>query len=228
MADICDAVAWAQSELPAIASEHSINVETSKIAVIGWSTGGHLAMTTAWTTVEVGIGPHTAILNFYGPSDFEALASHHDQGDIPPTKTPSKDDINKWLVPSNSDPRSDLVLSLFQNPSPSNLSLLLSPSYKTTTPNQTHLDAINPFYRLRHHNYHTPTFIIHGSEDEIMPPTHSISFHKSMEEMGLDGGVLVVEGAKHIHDVGVGEGSEMWEKGVGPGYEFLLKHLLGG
>lgn len=73
MADICDAVAWAQSELPAIASEHSINVETSKIAVIGWSTGGHLAMTTAWTTVEVGIGPHTAILNFYGPSDFEAL-----------------------------------------------------------------------------------------------------------------------------------------------------------
>lgn len=49
-----------------------------------------------------------------------------------------------------------------------------------------------------------------------------------MEEMGLDGGVLVVEGAKHIHDVGVGEGSEMWEKGVGPGYEFLLKHLLGG
>ncbi|KAL8898519.1 MAG: hypothetical protein Q9192_002045 [Flavoplaca navasiana] len=226
MADIRDAVAWAQSELPAIASEHRINVETSKIAVIGWSTGGHLAMTTAWTTVEAGIEPPTAILNFYGPSDFEALASHHDQGDnSPPIKTPSKDDIDKWLVPS--DPRSDLVLSLFQNTSSSNLSLLLPPSHKTTTPTQTHLNAINPFYQLRHRNYHTPTFIIHGSKDEIIPPTHSILFHKTMEEMGLDGGVLIVEGAKHIHDVGVGEGSEEWIKGVGPGYEFMLKYLLG-
>ncbi|KAL9635690.1 MAG: hypothetical protein Q9204_002529 [Flavoplaca sp. TL-2023a] len=142
MADVRDAVAWAHSELPAIASEHSINVVTSKIAVIGWSTGGHLAMTTAWTTVEAGIEPPTAILNFYGPSDFEALASYHDQGDIPPTKTPSKDDINKWLAPS--DPRSDLVLSLFQNTSSSNLSLLIPPSFETTTPNQTHLTQSTP------------------------------------------------------------------------------------
>lgn len=44
-------------------------------------------------------------------------------------------------------------------------------------------------------------------------------------EKGLESGVLIVEGAKHIHDVGVGEGSEMWVKGVGPGYDFLLEHL---
>ena len=46
-----------------------------------------------------------------------------------------------------------------------------------------------------------------------------------MVERGLDSGILIVEGAKHIHDLSVGEGSEMWKKGVGPGYEFLLKHL---
>ncbi|KAL8751877.1 MAG: hypothetical protein Q9199_006133, partial [Rusavskia elegans] len=73
MADIRDAVAWARFELPSIALDHGIDVETSKVAVIGWSTGGHLAMTTAWTTVEAGIEPPTIILNFYGPSDFETL-----------------------------------------------------------------------------------------------------------------------------------------------------------
>lgn len=75
MADIHDAVTWAQSELPAVALNHRIDLETSKIAVIGWLTGGHLAMTTAWTIMEAGMEPPTAILNFYGPSDFEALMS---------------------------------------------------------------------------------------------------------------------------------------------------------
>lgn len=77
MADIRDAVAWARFELPSIALGHGIDVETSKVAVIGWSTGGHLAMTTAWTTVEAGIEPPTIILNFYGPSDFETLGEFH-------------------------------------------------------------------------------------------------------------------------------------------------------
>lgn len=77
MANIRNAVAWARSELPAIAFDHRIDLETSKIAVIGWSTGGHLAMTTAWTTVEAGMEPATAILNFYGPFDFEAFGQSH-------------------------------------------------------------------------------------------------------------------------------------------------------
>ena len=77
IADVCDAVAWARSELPAIALDHGVDVESSKVAVIGWSTGGHLAMTTGWTTVAAGLEPPKAILNFYGSSDVEALGKFH-------------------------------------------------------------------------------------------------------------------------------------------------------
>ncbi|KAL8957617.1 MAG: hypothetical protein Q9193_005156, partial [Seirophora villosa] len=71
--DVRDAVTWARSTLPEIARRYGITVKTNKLAVMGWSTGGHLAMTTAWTTAEAGIEPPSVILNFYGPSDFEAL-----------------------------------------------------------------------------------------------------------------------------------------------------------
>ncbi|KAL8826088.1 MAG: hypothetical protein Q9170_007540 [Blastenia crenularia] len=73
MTDIRDAVAWARSALPGIAAHQNVVVKTKKIAVIGWSTGGHLAMTTAWTTFDAGIEPPSVILSFYAPTDMEAL-----------------------------------------------------------------------------------------------------------------------------------------------------------
>ena len=75
MTDVRDAVIWATETLPAIASTFGINVDPSKIVVVGWSTGGHLALTTAWTVTNAGHEPPTAILNFYGPSNFEALGT---------------------------------------------------------------------------------------------------------------------------------------------------------
>ena len=75
MTDVRDAVIWARETLPAITGTLGIHVDPSRIVVVGWSTGGHLAMTTAWTVPTAGHQPPTAILNFYGPSNFEALCT---------------------------------------------------------------------------------------------------------------------------------------------------------
>ena len=78
MTDVRDAYAWAKSPsrngLQGIldAKKTRVQVDVTKIVVIGWSTGGHLAMTTAWTTKEAGLTPPSAILSFYGPTDFES------------------------------------------------------------------------------------------------------------------------------------------------------------
>ncbi|KAL8699113.1 MAG: hypothetical protein Q9224_001556 [Gallowayella concinna] len=263
MADVRDAVAWARYELPEIAMTHGISVDASKIAVIGWSTGGHLAMTTAWTTVEAGNEPPNVILNFYGPSDFEALgkpsawdvdhglryadnnvmiAAHHDSGtdrssSIATLCNSQSNTITSyhpngqneapqlgWLA--RSDPRSDLVHSQFQNGGSASLSLLLNGVSSTPNPiTQSQIEAISPIAQLRKGSYNVPTFIVHGSEDEILPCNASVAFDKAMRERGIESGICVIEGAKHLHDLGVEEGSEMWMRGVGPGYEFLLKGL---
>lgn len=76
MTDVRDACAWAQTSLQAIVRCKGITIDSDKSVVIGWSTGGHLAMTTAWTTKEIGVKPPRAILSFYGPTDFESGGEH--------------------------------------------------------------------------------------------------------------------------------------------------------
>lgn len=72
MEDTRDALTWVRNNLPVIASKHDISTDPGRIAVIGWSTGGHLAMSTAWTTTDAGLEPPKVVLNFYGPSTFES------------------------------------------------------------------------------------------------------------------------------------------------------------
>lgn len=72
MADVCDAYSWAQTTLQGLMDRRGIKIDSTKIVIVGWSTGGHLAMTTAWTTKEIGLKPPCAILAFYSPTDFES------------------------------------------------------------------------------------------------------------------------------------------------------------
>lgn len=75
--DVCDAYAWVQNGgLQAAIGNYGIIVDRQNISMIGWSTGGHLAMTTAWTSKDAGLMPPKAILSFYGPTDFESGGEH--------------------------------------------------------------------------------------------------------------------------------------------------------
>lgn len=69
MTDARDALLWSRTKLPEIMHSHGIKVDTDTIIAMGWSSGGHLAMTTAWTATEAGIRPPSAVLNLYGPTD---------------------------------------------------------------------------------------------------------------------------------------------------------------
>ena len=70
--DVRDALLWAQQELPAITSSQDYVIDSDRIVVIGWSTGGYLAMSTAWSSREAGQTPPRAILSFYSPTDIAA------------------------------------------------------------------------------------------------------------------------------------------------------------
>lgn len=73
--DMRDALIWARERLPALAKARGIIVNKEKVGVVGWSTGGHLAMTSAWTCLGKegeSCRPPSAILSFYGPTDFES------------------------------------------------------------------------------------------------------------------------------------------------------------
>jgi acetyl esterase/lipase len=71
--DVCDALKWVQTALPQLLSSQAhVQIDPTRVVAIGWSTGGHLAMTLAWTARKAGIKPPDAVLSFYAPTDFES------------------------------------------------------------------------------------------------------------------------------------------------------------
>lgn len=73
MTDVRDAYIWMTSCLPSILSDRGIQVDPSRVGVVGWSTGGQLAMSLAWSLGSNHILPK-AIVPFYSPVDFENIS----------------------------------------------------------------------------------------------------------------------------------------------------------
>ena len=74
MADVSDALQWARTQFPLLEFPKwpGLSADGDKVIVVGWSTGGTLAMTTAFTSLPRQIRPPEAILAFYCPTDYEA------------------------------------------------------------------------------------------------------------------------------------------------------------
>lgn len=131
-----------------------------------------------------------------------------------------------WVKPG--DPRSELVLSLFKegNGLPLLLNGISDDGDWNRYLNTAQVAAISPLAQVRNGTYKTPTFVVHGNKDEIVPYETAVRFVKEMREQGVECGFLTVEGAKHIHDLKLKPGTTSWEAEVAPGYEFLLRKLL--
>ena len=72
MADVADALLWIRTILPKLTpSRRDVRVDGDKVVAVGWSTGGHLAMTLAWTAAARQTRPPEAILALYCPTDHE-------------------------------------------------------------------------------------------------------------------------------------------------------------
>lgn len=72
MVDVCDALHWARFTLPSMdLGDSSLRPDGGRVVVVGWSSGGQLAMSLAWTAPQRGLEPPAAILAFYPPTDYE-------------------------------------------------------------------------------------------------------------------------------------------------------------
>lgn len=71
MTDVRDACVWARRDLPEILGRrHGLILDPTKLVVVGWSTGGTLALTTSWTLPALEQNPPLAVLSFYCPVDY--------------------------------------------------------------------------------------------------------------------------------------------------------------
>ncbi|KAL8726230.1 MAG: hypothetical protein Q9166_006855, partial [cf. Caloplaca sp. 2 TL-2023] len=245
MADVLDAYVWVRTTLPYKLLEHGLVVDSENTVVIGWSTGGHLAMSICWNARMSSLIPPTAVLSFYAPKDFESGELERCQSAMTPQrrlrientlKILPRTPITHYDLPQGDtadfgcvhpgDPRGDLILSLLKDGI--GLPLLIngfcpeSGSDWLKTPTTEQITTISPLAQLRQGNYNTPTFVIHSTSDEVVPFASAERFDTLLEERGVKHGFLKLEGLRHIHDLHLRPGTREWEEQVEPGYIFLF------
>ncbi|KAF7172379.1 hypothetical protein CNMCM5623_004587 [Aspergillus felis] len=256
MRDVRDALVWARRTLPTLALKRSdIRPNGDQVVAVGWSTGGHLAMTLAWTASQSGINAPEAILSFYCPTDYsdpfwsqpnfpygQDLAPP-DEGDniwdamnhIPITSynPPStKRALGGWM--STSDPRSRIALHM--NWRGQTLPVLLhgwnyrnlgtTGDKELTQPTAREVQQICPTSQISAGHYRTPTFMIHGSQDDLIPVKQVKKTFAVMVARGIDAELRVLEDSVHLFDMSsTFEDNPHETQAVADGYKFLSDHV---
>ena len=79
---------------------------------------------------------------------------------------------------------------------------------------------ISPLAQIVRGNYKTPTFLIHGTNDDLIPWQQSKETYDALIDQGVTAGLALVEGAPHICDLSSDPESEGWRAAL-KGYDFL-------
>ncbi|KAH7413722.1 hypothetical protein DE146DRAFT_4067 [Phaeosphaeria sp. MPI-PUGE-AT-0046c] len=248
MVDVCDGYKWAKYTLPSILARQNVSVDSDKISAIGWSTGGHLALSLAWTTLAANLPPPTCILSFYAPVNFDSEEIFRDCGatlsrpsnsveeimkTLPRTPittyTPKKSDENNrfWLQPG--DVRSDLLISVFKDGMGLPLFVNGLPkdpkSTKFETPTKERIAKVDPLDHLRNGRYYTPTCVVHPTKDNIAPYSAAVRFVEELKARGVRHQFLSPDGVGHAFDVNLQPGEDEWEWYIKPAYDFLFESI---
>jgi acetyl esterase/lipase len=126
------------------------------------------------------------------------------------------------------DPRSEMVFATFNERNA--VSILLDgfrADDQYTEPSRERIQAVSPLAQVQLGRYRTPTFIVHGTLDEVVPLQMSVAFDEALRETGTRSELLVLPNKPHIFDLFLKPGSGDWDRGVLPGYKFLYKMLFG-
>ncbi|KAL3458979.1 hypothetical protein BJX64DRAFT_291639 [Aspergillus heterothallicus] len=257
MRDVRDAYVWARTQLSSLKLNSSpyLQIDDSRVAVVGWSTGGTLALTLGWTPTDVVKAPD-AILSFYCPTDYEdpcwkapnfpnksetearnedydLLEGVNDQAITSYNVPPSKRATGGWMCPS--DPRSRIILHM--NWRAQMLPVLYNglPSKKSAGATQTQLSRLpqpsasqiatfSPLAHIVAGEIRSPTYLVHGTEDDLIPWTQSQRTYEALVAAGVDAGISVLDGQPHLFDLFSDGDGRKWER-ILEAFEFVFGKL---
>ena len=79
---------------------------------------------------------------------------------------------------------------------------------------------VSPLTQIVRGNYRTPTFLVHGTKDDLIPWQQSKGTYNALVDQGVAAGLALVEGAPHTCDLSSDSASEGWKAAL-KGYDFL-------
>ncbi|KAL8705671.1 MAG: hypothetical protein Q9225_008015 [Loekoesia sp. 1 TL-2023] len=260
MTDVRDALRWAREKLPHLKLDcPNLEINGDAVAVIGWSTGGTLAMSLGFTPQAHGIRPPDAILAFYCPSNYDDECFQHPiypgdsisspdepydlihgvrdkpfTGYTPPLNKGAPGSFlmslsdERWRIILHMNWKAQMIPILLHGlPSKNSLAGRDPDTFKSLPmPSKQEIASISPYAQIEKGNYRTPTFIMHGTDDDLVPCEQSRETIKKLRQNGVECGIAAPEGAKHLFDTFESEGPEgTGRRAIEEGYAFLFRQL---
>ncbi|QGA14805.1 hypothetical protein EYB26_002461 [Talaromyces marneffei] len=259
MRDVQDAFVWARTQLSSLKLSASpfLCIDDSRVAVVGWSTGGTLALTLGWTPE---VKAPDAILSFYCPTDYEdpcwqapnfpskseteaqnedydLLDGVYNQPITSYNVPPSKRATGGWMCPS--DPRSRIILHmnwrgqmlpvLFNGLPSKTAAHQLSPEEQKQLaclpqPSPEQIAKFSPLAHIVKNEVQSPTYLVHGTEDDLIPWQQSQRTYEALVAAGVDAGISVLEGQPHLFDLFSDGDGKKWER-ILEAFDFVFRHL---
>lgn len=95
--------------------------------------------------------------------------------------------------------------------------------YNQPIPPKEQIISISPYSQILREKYKTPTFLIHGTADDMVPWQHSQRVIDALQERGVEADIAVLDGVEHLFDTFSDKG---WDE-IQRGYAWLAQQIFG-
>ncbi|KAH8896779.1 beta-ketoacyl synthase [Thozetella sp. PMI_491] len=252
MTDACDALVWARTKLPhRVLVRPDIVIDRSRLVAVGWSAGGHLAMTLAYGALERNIAPPDAVLAFYCPTNFEDdwwKKPIYPKGirEPPGTSYDLLEGIQDKPVRDTpilfyADPRWRIIIHynwtaqlvpLLVGGLPKGIGAASTAGNaqdwaQLPWPNSEAIRAVSPRAQVELGRYRTPTFIVHGERDDLIPCQQSRDMVDALTSRNIEAVLAAPRDAGHAFDLWTDEdpSGSGWEA-VREAFEWISDHVF--
>ncbi|KAL6703585.1 hypothetical protein ACN47E_009530 [Coniothyrium glycines] len=230
MTDVRDALAWAQSGgLNSTLGKEakSVKADEKRVVLMGTSSGGNLALSTAWDTLSKPL----AILDFYGAKHFadpfwskplEGMPAHF--SDALPTEQSTQVQNEKFVLiggvslegQSGPPPEEAKIRTAFAMNALATGKVI--PTIYPPSASGDGLKSIDPVLNVEAD--WPPIAIVHGTADTMVPMRFSRELEAKLNEKGVRNEFIEVEGEPHTFCGKMEKGSKTWDT-QRKGFDFL-------
>ncbi|RMZ76239.1 hypothetical protein DV738_g5040, partial [Chaetothyriales sp. CBS 135597] len=96
--------------------------------------------------------------------------------------------------------------------------------YAYPRPPLSDVQSISPASQIRLGNYTVPTFLVHGTDDDLIPWQQTQQTYNDLRAKGIEADIRIVQGRKHLFDLYRDSKDNAGWRAVRDGYDFLFEH----
>lgn len=91
-------------------------------------------------------------------------------------------------------------------------------------PSSEQIARFSPLAHIVKNEVHSPTYLVHGTEDDLIPWQQSQRTYEALVAAGVDAGISVLEGQPHLFDLFSDGDGKKWER-ILEAFDFIFRHL---